>query len=76
MSARDRPENSLLEAVVDVERASRPAVQMTAEKSATIEDMIKARIAEERCVAQSRRRLAKRGKLRPWVLVICAGLMT
>lgn len=48
VTAKDRPENSLLEAVVDVERASRPAVMMTAEKSASIEDMIKKRIAEEK----------------------------
>jgi U3 small nucleolar RNA-associated protein MPP10 len=48
VGARDRPENSLLEAVVDVERATRPALLMTAEKSASIEDMIKARVAEER----------------------------
>ena len=43
----DRPENSLLEAVVDVERSSRPAMLMTAEKSESVEDMIKKRILEE-----------------------------
>ncbi len=49
MKAADRPENSLLEAVVDVERARRPeSLEAPAETSQSLEEMIKQRILEER----------------------------
>ena len=48
VKAGDRPENSLLEAVVDVELARRPEVLMTVEKGQSIEEMIKQRVMEER----------------------------
>jgi U3 small nucleolar RNA-associated protein MPP10 len=49
VKATDRPENSLLEAVVDVERARRPEpLEAPAETSQTLEEMIKQRIREER----------------------------
>lgn len=49
VKASDRPENSLLEAVVDVERARRPEpLEAPAETSQSLEEMIKQRILEER----------------------------
>jgi U3 small nucleolar RNA-associated protein MPP10 len=44
----DRPENSLLEAVADVDRLSKPAPIITKEYTSTVEELIKARIKEEK----------------------------
>lgn len=49
MKATERPENSLLEAIVDVDRARRPEpLEAPAETSLGLEEMIKKRILEER----------------------------
>lgn len=49
VKASERPENSLLEAVVDVERARRPEpLEAPAETSQSLEEIIKQRILEER----------------------------
>eukprot|EP00639_Heterosigma_akashiwo_P010580 CAMPEP_0206377766 /NCGR_PEP_ID=MMETSP0294-20121207/10359_1 /ASSEMBLY_ACC=CAM_ASM_000327 /TAXON_ID=39354 /ORGANISM="Heterosigma akashiwo, Strain CCMP2393" /LENGTH=626 /DNA_ID=CAMNT_0053826317 /DNA_START=21 /DNA_END=1901 /DNA_ORIENTATION=+ len=45
--AADRPENSLLEAHLDVERAFRAAPRLTEETTAALEDVIKKRILED-----------------------------
>ncbi|CAM9747052.1 unnamed protein product, partial [Chrysoparadoxa australica] len=46
--AGDRPENSLLEAVIDVDMATRAAPEVTEEHTKTLEEMIKDRIKEEK----------------------------
>ncbi len=46
IGAKDRPENSLLELGVDVERRTRAPPPLTAEKTDDLEEMIKARILE------------------------------
>ena len=46
--ASDRPENSLLEVYVDVEKASKPAPIVTQEYTNTLEDMITRRITEQK----------------------------
>ena len=46
--AKDRPENSLLSVVTDVERASKPVPIITQEYTVSIEDMIRKRISDGR----------------------------
>jgi Mpp10 protein len=48
VTAKDRPENSLLEAAVDVERATRVAPAITVEKTASLEDVIRQRILADK----------------------------
>jgi U3 small nucleolar RNA-associated protein MPP10 len=48
LSAKDRPENSLLEISTEIERASKPAPVVTQEHTSSIEDMIIKRITEGR----------------------------
>ena len=48
VTAKDRPENSLLEAALDVERATRVAPVITVEKTASLEEIIKERILAEK----------------------------
>lgn len=47
VKATDRPENSLLEAVADVDRLSKPVPIITKEYTSTVEELIKARIKDE-----------------------------
>ena len=47
VKATDRPENSLLEAVADVDRLSKPAPIITKEYTSTVEELIKARVKDE-----------------------------
>ena len=48
VKASDRPENSLLEVVVDVEKASKPAPIVTQEHTNSLEEMIVKRITEQK----------------------------
>jgi U3 small nucleolar RNA-associated protein MPP10 len=48
VAAKDRPTNSLLEAALDVERVARVVQPVTAEKSASLEELIKQRILDEK----------------------------
>ncbi|KAG5178891.1 Mpp10 protein-domain-containing protein [Tribonema minus] len=48
VAAKDRPENSLLEAALDVERATRVAPAITVEATASLEDVIRQRILEDK----------------------------
>jgi U3 small nucleolar RNA-associated protein MPP10 len=48
VTAKDRPENSLLEAAVNVERATRVAPAITVEKTASLEDVIRQRILADK----------------------------
>jgi U3 small nucleolar RNA-associated protein MPP10 len=47
VKATDRPENSLLEAVADVDRLSKPVPIITKEYTSTVEELIKTRIKDE-----------------------------
>ena len=50
VSKQQRPVNSLLEAELDFDRATRPAPVVTQEATTELEELIKRRVADVRCV--------------------------